>query len=298
MEGEPRQIEVRPGETVTLYEDEDISFLVWQGSPPDAHHMTNMVQTMISRAGLSEVFYGGSMSGDSGYKINQLLAAARVKFRPIVAHMERAMEQLMQLLWDIIEYQIKQELPVYAMNAQKWYSLSPEDLDGYRHVHVAISPLLPTDLYATSSRVINEVHAGLRDISSAMEEIGIGQPDEMKRAIRIDQIINSQPMQAILMEEAARRYGLKVEEAQPTVSGDNLLDQWGDLPPALQEAIAAYAMSQQGTSPDTNVMAAPGTMALPEQAMNQPQNQLARTIQPSGVAQGRPSGPRMTGRPM
>ena len=299
--GEPRTIEVRPGKTVPLYTGEDISFLVWQGSPPDSAMMTQMVQSMIQKAGLSDVFYGGSMSGDSGYLINQLLAAARVKFRPIVANAERAMEDACQLFWDIIEYQIKDDIHIFAGDKRKWYTLGPDDLNGYRQVRVSISPLLPTDTYAISSKAINEVGAGLRDISSAMEEIGVGQPDEMKQRIMIDKIVNSPEIEAILKEEAARRYGLKVEQAQPQVPAQQLQADWGSFPPALQQAIAAYAMSQggggmpQGGPP---VMAGPnGQQAIPTPP-GPPGNALAQTVQPAGIAGGMAPGPRPVGQAM
>jgi hypothetical protein len=297
--GEPRTIEVRPGKTVSLYTGEDISFLVWQGSPPDSAMMTQMVQSMIQKAGLSDVFYGGSMSGDSGYLINQLLAAARVKFRPIVANAERAMEDICQLFWDIVEYQIKDDIHIFAGDKRKWYTIGPDDLNGYRQVRVSISPLLPTDTYATSSRVINEVGASLRDISSAMEEIGIGQPDEMKQRILVDKIVNSEPIQAILMEEAARRYGLQVEQAAPQIPAQQLQQDWGSFPPALQQAIAAYAMSQQGGGQQAApVMAGPnGQQAIPTPP-GPPGNALAQTVQPAGIAGGMAPGPQMTGQVM
>ena len=181
-----RDIEIAPGATVTLFQDEELSFLTWKGNGPDADQMTSLVMNMIERAGLSDPMYGRD-TGASGYAINQLIAAARMRFKPIVAHAERGIEQMFGTLLDIVEYMIKQKVYVWGTGEQSgWVGLGPDDLKGYRNVHVKLNPILPTDAYARSSQAINEVNAGLRSRASAMEMIGIQQPDIEQRAILVD----------------------------------------------------------------------------------------------------------------
>lgn len=291
-EGSGRIIEVRPGETITLYEDEDIGFLTWQGNAPDMARQLEIVQALIQRAGLSNVFFGTSLSGDSGYLVNQLLSAARVKFKPIINHVERGLEDLICLIWDIIENQIRDKLHVYSDSDSGWLTLSPDDINGYRQVRVSVSPVLPTDTYAISSRVINELHAKLRDRSSAMEEIGIEQPDEMKRRILLDELLDSQPIKQMLIEEVARKYGLKMqEEEEAQAAPQNLPEDFASLPPALQQAVLNYLNSMQGVGPEFGppIMASPTAVAVPETR----RNLLGRRVRPAGVNPGNPGGPRM-----
>jgi hypothetical protein len=306
--GTPRTIEIRPGHTVTLYEDEEISFLTWQGNGPDADEMIALLMQMIEKAGISDVMYGQAGSGDSGYQINQLIAAARMKFKPIVAHAQRGAEQLIQALWDIIEYQIKQPLYVYQDNpggGGAWLSLKPEDLGGYRQVRVKVNPLLPTDTYARSSQAINEVRAGLRSVQSGMEMIGIEQPDEMQRAILFDEFQRDPAIRSLLVQEVARRYGIKMAQQQAPqmqMGAQELMGMMGSLPPALQQVLAAQMM-QQGMGAGmggSQVQAAPGVQAIPTPptptaAQQMPAPTAGPQTRPAGVATGRAPGAQRSG---
>jgi hypothetical protein len=330
--GIPRTIEIVPGQTVTLYEDEEISFLTWQGNGPDADEMVALMMQMVEKAGLADVMYGQG-GGESGYMVNQLIAAARMKFKPIVAHAERGMEQLIQALWDIVEYQIKQPLYLYDTQTDsrgkakgQWLALKPEDLDGYRQVRVKVNPMLPTDTYAKSSQAINEVRAGLRSIPSAMEMIGIEQPDEMEREILWDEFKRDPVIKNLLVAEVAKRYGIKMAQEQAPdmqMGADALAQVMGGLPPALQQAILAGMMAQQqpgagqvppqGTAVPPGigqvgpqVMGAPGVQAIPpqptpttRQLMPQgtavPAPTAGRHVRPAGVATGRAPGAKRQG---
>jgi hypothetical protein len=315
--GIPRSVEIRPGQIVTLYEDEDISFLTWQGNGPDADEMISLLMQRVEQAGLSDVLYGQSSSGDSGYMINQLIAAARMKFKPIVSHAERAMEQLIQNLWDIIEFQIKQPIYAYSMREQAssgWIRLSPEDLDGYRQVRVQVNPVLPTDTYARSSQAINEVRAGLRSVTSAMEMIGVEQPDEMERAILWDEFKRDPAIRSLMVQEVAKRYGIKMAQEQAPqqqMGQEQLMSVIGQLPPALQQAILSGMMAQGQQMPQgapgagqfgPQVMAAPNVQAIPPQqapSMGQVGAVAAPSVgpqtRPAGIATGRAPGVRRTG---
>ena len=116
--------------------------------------------------------YGANPGGDSGYAINQLIAAARMRFKPIVVHAERAIEQQLATLLDIVEYRIAQTLHVYSTGGSKsggWIGIGPDDLNGYRMIRVNLNPIMPTDAYARSSKVINEVNARLKSRRTGME---------------------------------------------------------------------------------------------------------------------------------
>ncbi len=303
--GIPRTIEITPGEPVTLYEDEEIGFLVWKGNSPELSKMLAIVQEMIQKAGLADVMYGQSASGDSGYLVNQLIAAARMKLKPITVHGGRAMERMIQVLWDIVEYQIKEPLHVYNMakNAHSWLVLKPKDLNGYRQVRVTINPMLPTDLYATSSRAINEVGAGLRGIGGsegAMEMIGINQPDQMENQILWEKMKQMPVVQNLLAEEVARLFGIELRaksDAAQSMTEEEIRAAMPGWPPGMQQALSAQAMA--GAQGGSAVMAGPGGVqaapppptpqagaALPRQGLQQ---------RPEGIATGQAPGARRTG---
>jgi len=300
--GVPRTIEIRPGQLIELFEDEELTFLTWTGNGPDADEMIAIIQGMIQKAGLSDVMYGQASSGDSGYLVNQLIAAARMKLKPIITHAEFAAEHIVQVLWDIVENQIKQ--PLYAFQQEGkvtgWIPLDPDDMNGYRQVRVKVNPLLPTDKYAQSSRAINEYKAGLRDQRSAMEEIGIDQPDEMQVRILVDEFKREPAIRQILVGEAAKRLGVRLQEQQAPdmqMSPDALMQAMPGLPPGLQQAIMAGMMGQQGQG-GAQVMAAPGVQANPG-APQPPAGALighqGPVVQPAGIAGGMAPGPRLMG---
>jgi hypothetical protein len=352
-----RSIEVQPGKAVSLYSDEEITFLTWNGSGPDADEMISLINGMIQQAGLSDVMYG--QGGDqSGYGINQLIAAARVRFKPIIKHAERAIESQIQTLWDIIEYQIKTPVPIYvgARKKGEWLSLGPDDLKGYRQVKVSLNPIIPTDTYARSSQAINEVQAGLRTRRSAMEAIGIEQPDEMEDELLVEAFKMRPEVQEMITQEALKRVQFNLEmqqEQQQSLAVNEFMEMWPQLPQAAQQAIMAQMMAggQQGMPPGgmppdmggmppdmammggggmppvapgpmqtvgnsgAQVMMGPGSnYGTPAPPTTQEQAQMARNAQanapqtrgapvrklgpkprPSGVATGKPTGPRKRG---
>lgn len=315
--GQQRTIEVKPGEAVTLYEGEELGFLVMQGTGPDIDNMISLLLNFAERAGLSDSMFGINPGGDSGYAINQLISAARMKFKPIVAHAQRGMEQIVSTLWDILEYQLRQPLYVYAKADNRgWIGLDPDDLAGYRQVDVTLNPLLPTDTYAKSSQAINEVRAGLRSIASAMEEIGIEHPDKEMDNILLDKFKASPEVQKILVEAAAKKMGLR-EIVERQVPLNKLLEIMPTLPPALQQAIQQVLMGQQGMPsagmpgqmmqqpqgpqvqgmPNAAVMAAPGVQAAPGPPSPGPAAipRAGPITRPSGIATGQEPGATQVG---
>jgi hypothetical protein len=282
-DGLPVPEDIEPGKSVTLFPGEDITFLVWNGTGPDIDKMTQFIYSMTERAGISDVLYGQGGSGDSGYLISQLLSAARMKFRPIVRHTERAMTQVIQLMWDLIENVVGQNVYVHADG--EWLGLGPDDLNGYRQVHFTLNPLLPTDEYARSSMTINEVKAGLRSERSGREEIGIAQPDEEERQILIEGWKKRPEVQNWLTQQALKRANMLLMEQQ-MMTQQAMQAAMPQLPPALQQALASRGM--QPPMPGQGIEAAPGVAAIPQAPGD-------RVMQPAGVASGQAPGVQMTG---
>ena len=245
-----RTIEIQPGKAVSLYSDEEITFLTWQGNGPDADEMITLIMGMIEKAGISDVMYGQASGEQSGYSINQLIAAARVRFKPLIRHIERGLEMQIKLMWDIIEYQIGSPLPLYVSGEDKgWMYLGPKDLKDYRQVRVEMQPIIPTDAYANSSQAINELQAGLRDTLSAMEKIGIEQPDRMRDRILVDEYMRSEQVKGFLIEAALKRVNFDLEQEAAlaaSVTPQEFEQIWKNLPPAARQAIAMQELQGGG----------------------------------------------------
>jgi len=281
-----REINIAPGSTVSLYQDEEISFLTWQGNGPDADEMVRLVMSMIERAGLSDAMYGQS-AGESGYALNQLIAAARMRFKPIIAHAERALEMQMEVLLDIIENHAKQKLYVYPRGEKGWIGLGPDDIRGYRQVRVELNPVMPTDAYARSSQAINEVNAGLRSRESAMEMIDIPQPDEEMRRILLDKWKADPKVQQWLIDQALKKAGIMLSQGDMTMS--QIQKAYPDMPPGLQQAVSARLQAS-----------APPGMSVQQLGMREPPQGGFRPGEspgieqagiPMGLPMGQPMGP-------
>ena len=226
-----------------------------------------------------------------------------MKFRPIVVHAERAHEQLIQLLLDIIEDQIGRPLSVYSRGEKTkgWIEIDPADIDGYRQVEVTVNPLLPTDTYARTSRVVAEFQTGLRSVKSAMEEIGIEQPDRMMDEIRLDRWLSSPEVESVMTSEAIKRFGIIQQAKEQKLSAAEMMALFQSMPPALQQAIMAgqvggapsamMGMGQAAPTGAPGIFAAPGVQAIPTTGADT----AGMNARPSGVATGMPTGPRMTG---
>ena len=230
-----RQIDVEPGGQVAIYQDEDITFLTWKGNGPDLDEQIRFILRAMERAGLGDPMYGQS-AGDSGYAINQLIAAARMRYKPIRAHAERSLGQQVVTMLDIVEYQIR--LPTYVFAYGKgggWIRIRPEDLLGYRQLKVKLNPLMPTDTYARSSQALNEL-GRLRGTRSAMEMIGIEQPDEEMRAMRTDRWMSRPEIDTYMTQQAVKRLGLRLAKGDMTMG--RLQSEFPDMPEALQGVLA------------------------------------------------------------
>jgi len=267
-----RQTAVTPGGTIRLYEDEDITFLTWRGNGPDMDEMIQLVMKMIERAGFGDTMYGQS-TGDSGYAINQLIAAARMRYKPIVAHAERSLEQQVMTLFDIAEDMVPGPLHVFNYGKSGgWITIGADDLRGYRQIRVRLNPLMPTDTYARSSQALNEVRGGLRSVSSAMEMIGIEQPDEEARKIRVDRWMNRPEIDTYMTQQAVKRLGLKLAKGDMTMG--RLKAEYPQIPEQLQGVLAQQLQqtAPQGRSVAELGMAPP--QGMPQQAQGMPQQAI------------------------
>ena len=132
-DGRPQTVEWTPGKMIPLYPGEEPGFVQWRGSPPDLDEMIAHVRQLIDRAGLASVMYGtGPGAGSSGYMVNQLMNAARVKYDPIVKNAEAMLERMAGFVLELVEKKIGEEVFVWAGTGIEdgWTGLSGDDIRG------------------------------------------------------------------------------------------------------------------------------------------------------------------------
>ena len=141
-DGRPRALDFQPGQILPLYAGEDLTFLQWQGTPPDLDELIAQTRAMIDQAGAPSVLFGIPPEGNtSGYLLNQLINTARVSFQQIARHAEQALERVVQLMWRLVETRIGEPVFVFeAEDEQGWIGLGPQDIDGYHAVRVRLDP--------------------------------------------------------------------------------------------------------------------------------------------------------------
>ena len=202
-DGRPQVVEWTPGRMIPLYPGEDPGFVQWQGTPPDLDELISIVRGLIDRAGLASVLYGqGPGSDSSGYMVNQLINAAKVKYDPIVKSAEACLERLVGFLYQLLENKVGEEVFVWSRgdSEQGWVGLSGDDIRGYYACKARIEPLMPTDDIAQGMFGTNLVKAGLVSKRWAREEkLGISNPEDMAEEILWEEAIGSQDVRSAMV---------------------------------------------------------------------------------------------------
>ncbi len=276
-----REIELDAGGTVQLLPGEALSFLQWPGSGPDIDAQIRLVMGMLQTVGISDPAMGVG-EGQSGYAISQLIQATRMKFGPIQRHCEAAFEELIQLLLDIVENLMPWPLYAYPDGDTSLLRLGPQDIRGQRQVRVKLTPTLPTDRYANSSRVIAEYRSGLLSEREAMDQLGVEDPQAMQLERTWDELKHRPPFQQAIEEMALQAFGIEMQkqqkqQGQGAMTDENALQQlvqYAQQNPALAQALMVQALhsgQQPGAgmpgitapTPGAGIQAAPGMPAIP-----------------------------------
>ena len=210
-DGRPRALDFRPGEILPLYQGEDLTFLQWQGTPPDLDELIAQTRAMIDQAGAPSVLFGIPPDGNtSGYLLNQLINTARVSFQQIARHAEQALEQIVRLMWRLVETRIGETVFVFeAEGDEGWIGLDPQDIEGYHAVRVRLDPLGPADDVAQGTLAASLVSARLASRRWAMrEKLGMEDAEAVEDEILLDELIDAPEVRAAIVREALGQAGL------------------------------------------------------------------------------------------
>ena len=211
-DGRPRALDFRPGEILPLYQGEDLTFLQWQGTPPDLDELIAQTRAMIDQAGAPSVLFGIPPDGNaSGYLLNQLINTARVSFQQVARHAEQALERIVQLMWRLVETRIGETVFVFeAEDDHGWIGLGPQDIDGYHAVRVRLDPLGPADDVAQGTLAASLVGARLASRRWAMrEKLGIEDAETVEDEILLDELIDAPEIRSAIVREALGQAGLR-----------------------------------------------------------------------------------------
>ena len=211
-DGRPQMVEWTPGKMIPLFPGEEPGFVQWRGSPPDLDELIAHVRQLIDRAGLASVMYGtGPGAGSSGYMVNQLMNAARVKYDPIVKNAEAMLERLAGFMLELVEKKVGEEVFVWVGSAGKdgWIGLSGDDVRGYYACEVRMEPLLPTDDIAQGMFGASMAQAGIVSKRWTREaKPGIANPEEMEEEILAEEWLNSGEVRNAVLQAALTKAGV------------------------------------------------------------------------------------------
>ena len=211
-DGRPRALDFQPGQILPLYPGEDLTFLQWQGTPPDLDELIAQTRAMIDQAGAPSVLFGVPPEGNaSGYLLNQLINTARVSFQQVARHAEQALERIVQLMWRLVETRIGETVFVFeAEDDHGWIGLGPQDIDGYHAVRVRLDPLGPADDVAQGTLAASLVGARLASRRWAMrEKLGIEDAETVEDEILLDELIDAPEVRTAIVREALDQAGLR-----------------------------------------------------------------------------------------
>jgi hypothetical protein len=272
------QIEIEPGGIVQKLPGEVLEFLMWPSAGPDIDRQIALYLQLLQTVGISDPAMGVG-DGQSGYAMSQLIQATRMKFGPIQQHCEAGFEDLITLLLDIVEDVMPHPVYLYPHGDKHLLRLSPKEIGGQRQIQVRLTPTLPTDKYANSSRIIAEYNSGLISRRAAMEGLGIDDPQAMEMEIIWDQMKARPPIQQVMEKMALEGMNMQLQEEQPEqpLTQEQAMQQLmaeAQNNPALLQALMAGQMGGppgappglehlQAPTPGAGIMAAPGVPVIP-----------------------------------
>lgn len=225
------KLDIEAGETIELMEGEEVSFLVWTGSPPDIDEQIAIIQRYLDRMGLSSVMYGTTASdASSGYAINTLIQAAQSLFGPIGERLSIGYTRCGQLALKNIEL-LGQKVYVYQKPNGGWISLDGAKIDSYYNVQGIVRQTLPQDMPAKAMMAMNLTQGDnpITSMYKARTEIMEDEsPDRTERQILLEKWKRSPEVQSFYIQKAIKQAGMKLDQQQVTPGQIQ-----GPLPPAL-----------------------------------------------------------------
>ena len=172
---EHSDLAVGPGTVWDIPDTADVSLLEWRGQAPAVQqHLEQVLRAMYDVAETPRSSFGDTEQAFSG-------VALETQLQPII---QRTLRR--RIVWDAALQQLGRELLMLAEQFG-WHGAAPGDFAPYA-VRVRWLPMLPRDDDAEANRYIALTAAGLHAHSTAMEALGIPDPEAELARIRTERI--------------------------------------------------------------------------------------------------------------
>jgi hypothetical protein len=221
-DAQPSTFQWTPGKFLEIPRGKRFAFM----SPPqvggDIRQMSDLLRGLIDIAGIPSILRGSTMSGDSGYLANQMIAAATMMYKRLALSVESQYERIGDFLFFNVSKTFKSHkvwVQGQGENGKAWLALRDEG-DVTEHIGtiekmgpltITLSPILPTmdQANALIARQLTEGDRPLDSRQHAMEKwLGYEDPLTIMDQIFVEQAMEAEPLRTLILDDALRRSGL------------------------------------------------------------------------------------------
>lgn len=211
-----------PGKFLEIPRGKRFAFM----SPPpvgaDIRQMSDLLRGLIDIAGIPSILRGATMSGDSGYLANQMIAAATMMYKRLALSVESQYKRIGEFLFFNVSKTFKEQkvwVRGQGETGKVWLALrdSGEVTDHIGTIEkmgpltVTLNPILPTmdQANALIARQLTEGDRPLDSREHAMEKwLGYEDPQKIIDQIFVEQAMEAEPLRSLILDEALRAAGL------------------------------------------------------------------------------------------
>lgn len=277
-DAQPTTFQWTPGKFLEIPRGKRFAFM----SPPpvgaDVRQMADLMRGLIDIAGIPSILRGATLSGDSGYLANQMIAAATMMYKRLAL----SVESQYQRIGDFLFYNVARTYEGHKVWVQGqgetgkvWLALRDKG-DVTEHIgtiekmgplSVTLNPILPT-MDQANALIARQLTEGDRPLDSrrhAMEKwLGYENPDQILDEIFVEQAMEEEPLRSLLLDEALREAGLMPTPAPPPTGlvGPDGLPIRRDVPPGIAGQISGGQPNLPGLNaplgPGGGIFGAPG----------------------------------------
>jgi len=269
--GRPNDIEVIPGEWLTLFTDEDAGWLIPNNTMGnDVKEQMAIVMRLLDRQSPSSGVMD-TVSGDAtGFAFNSRWEVAKVKLNPLKHEISKALEKDARLKLKIVEL-IGEPLELWQDpkdGSRKWFTIKPQDIRGYHNVRAEISAV-PPQMLPAMVMVAERMRAPTPDGRPPLAPdawirdrlLDIGDNSRIEQQLALERFRAQPQVQALITLRAAQEADEEIARADLEALASQITIPQQLWPPALGEALAGIP-SMPGASNIEGEMAAqevPGT---------------------------------------
>jgi len=186
------------------------------GTGSDLAALTEFFTMLIKDVSLAPILYGEAQGDLSGPAAQSLIAMARAIFGPAIENVGREFDRMGAFMLRLVDREIGVPVPVWERpgltktdkktHPGGWIELGPDDIDGYYDVEHELAPVVQLERMAKAIWLADAQARGAVTMNYYREEgLGINDPEEMDKEVKVEQYRNSQPYTDAVLQEVFRR---------------------------------------------------------------------------------------------